>query len=239
MRITLPSSTPAELAIPDGRARRGVVVSPDIMGLRPLFDGLCERLAGEQGWAVCAPEPWPGRGSLTLDERQAAVVGLVDRQQVGDLVAAADLLAERAAVSSVAVLGFCMGGMYALKAATTARFDRVVSFYGMIRLPEHWRGAGQAEPIDLLAGLAAPMPVMAIVGGHDSYTPAADVDDLERLGATVVRYPEADHGFVHDPDRPAHRADDAADAWRRVVAFLAVERGARGGLERELSGPGG
>jgi hypothetical protein len=25
---------------------------------------------------------------------------------------------------------------------------------------------------------------------------------------------------VHDADRPAHRADDAADAWRRAVAFV-------------------
>ena len=59
MRITLPSSTPAELAIPDGRPRRGVVLAPDIMGLRPLFDEMCARLAAEHGWAVCAPEPFP------------------------------------------------------------------------------------------------------------------------------------------------------------------------------------
>jgi dienelactone hydrolase len=35
-----------------------------------------------------------------------------------------------------------------------------------------------------------------------------------------VRYEGAEHGFVHDASRPAHRADDAADAWRRVIAFL-------------------
>jgi carboxymethylenebutenolidase len=225
MRIALPSSSPAELAVPDGRARRGVVLAPDIMGLRPLFDGLCARLAGEYGWAVCAPEPWPGRESLTLDERQASVAGLEDREQIADLVAAADLLAARMAVNSVAVVGFCMGGMYALKAGATGRFDRVVSFYGMIRLPEHWRGAGQAEPIDVLRNVS--VPVLALVGGRDPYTPPADVVDLETTGATVVQYPEADHGFVHDPDRPAHRPDDAADAWRRVTAFLAVERAAR------------
>jgi carboxymethylenebutenolidase len=36
----------------------------------------------------------------------------------------------------------------------------------------------------------------------------------------VVLYPEGEHGFVHDPERPIHRAADAADAWRRVLAFL-------------------
>ena len=53
--------------------------------------------------------------------------------------------------------------------------------------------------------------------------PEADADALAATGAEVVRYPGADHGFVHDPSRPTHRADDAADAWRRVGAFLAVE----------------
>jgi carboxymethylenebutenolidase len=36
----------------------------------------------------------------------------------------------------------------------------------------------------------------------------------------VVVYPGAEHGFVHDPERAAHRPDDAADAWRRALAFL-------------------
>ena len=34
-------------------------------------------------------------------------------------------------------------------------------------------------------------------------------------------YEGAEHGFVHDPTRPAHRADDAADAWDRVLTWLA------------------
>jgi len=45
----------------------------------------------------------------------------------------------------------------------------------------------------------------------------ADRDDCE-----IVVYASAEHGFVHDPERPAHRADDAADAWSRVLAFLEV-----------------
>jgi carboxymethylenebutenolidase len=63
--------------------------------------------------------------------------------------------------------------------------------------------------------------VLAIIGGRDHFTPPADVDDLEATGATVVRYPGGEHGFVHDPSRPTHRADDAADAWARAVTFLA------------------
>ena len=75
MRISFPSGTTAELAAPaDGREpSRGLVVIPDIGGLRPLFDDLCQRLADENGWAVCAPEPWPGRESLPLEERLSSV----------------------------------------------------------------------------------------------------------------------------------------------------------------------
>ena len=220
MRITLATGTPAELAVP-ASPRRGVVLAPDIMGLRPLFDDLVARLAAEHGWAVLAPEPFPTQTSATIDERLELVRTLHDEQQVGDLLAAAAELRERTAVERVAVLGFCMGGMYALKSAASGAFDRVVAFYGMIRVPEQFRGPGHAEPIDIVAAPGS-APVLAIIGGRDHFTPAQDVDDLEATGATVVRYPDGEHGFVHDASRPTHRADDAADAWRRVVAFLST-----------------
>ena len=50
----------------------------------------------------------------------------------------------------------------------------------------------------------------------------AALDALEAAGVEVVRYEGADHGFAHDPSRPAHRAGDAADAWRRAIAHLAA-----------------
>jgi carboxymethylenebutenolidase len=223
MRITLPSGTPAELATPDGAPARGVALAPDIMGLRPLFDEHCARLAKEHGWAVCAPEPFPGQESLPIDERLNGTID-VDRI-IGDLVAAADATgAER-----VAVLGFCMGGMAAFRAAgwpvqrasgATSRFDRAVAFYGMVTPPPQWAAAGK-DPLDML-GKPDACPTLAIVAGQDRWAPEDDVAALRALdNITVAFYPDADHGFVHDPSRPAHRADDAADAWRRVGEFLA------------------
>jgi dienelactone hydrolase len=229
VRITLPSGTPAELARPERASGLGVALHPDLGGLRPLFDDLCARLAAEQGWTVCAPEPFPGREAMTLDERMDAVAGLDDERQLGAL--------HEAAVATecdrVAVMGFCMGGMYTLKAAgnvawrasgatstATPPFARAVAFYGMIRVPDQWRGPGHGEPLDALRRPEA-CPVLAIIGDRDVWTPPDDVAALEALpNVTVVRYPEAEHGFAHDPDRPAHRAADAADAWRRAAAFL-------------------
>ncbi|MEY2463517.1 MAG: carboxymethylenebutenolidase, partial [Acidimicrobiaceae bacterium] len=136
MRIELPSGTPAELVRPSGaEPSAGLVIAPDIMGLRPLFDDMASRLAEEQGWAVIAVEPFPGRETMTLEERMAAMATLDDERQVGDIAAAADALG----VETVGLIGFCMGGMYALKAAATGRFDRVAAFYGMIRVPAAWQ----------------------------------------------------------------------------------------------------
>lgn len=220
MRISLASGTSAELALPEGTPTRGLVLIPDIGGLRPLFDELCARLASENGWVVCAPEPFPGREDLQLADRLSAMAGLDDATQLADVTAAADVVGEHGG-APVAVLGFCMGGMYALKAAGTRRFDRAVAFYGMIHLPPDWEGTGQRDPL-AAATVPGAAPVLAVVGTEDPYTPPAHVDELEAAGAAVVRYQDAQHGFVHDASRPAHRAEDAADAWRRVKAFLAT-----------------
>jgi carboxymethylenebutenolidase len=218
VRLGLPSGTPAERAVPaSGEAVAGLVVLPDIGGLRPLFDDLAQRLADDLGRVVVAPEPFPGREGLTLEERLAAVKGLVDHAVLGDAAAAADATG----FDHADVLGFCMGGMYALKAAGIGRFEKAVAFYGMIRLPDDWKSPTQSEPLDALSSNFR-ADVLAIIGTNDPYTPPGDVEALEAIGATVVRYEGAEHGFVHDPSRPAHRPDDAEDAWRRVESFLAT-----------------
>lgn len=218
MRVTLATGTPAELVQPDlppGTApARGLVLLPDIAGLRPLMDDHVRTLSEATGWPVCAPEPWPGREDLPVSERLGLVGTLDDAAVLADVSAAADATG----AADVAVLGFCMGGMYALKASATRRFDRAVSFYGMIRVPDQWSSPTQSQPLDLMAD--GHCPVLAILGGADVWTPPDDVAALEATGAEVVVYPGAGHGFVHDPDRDAHRADDAADAWRRVLRFL-------------------
>lgn len=218
-------------ARPEGLPIAGIALHPDVMGIRPLFDDLCRRLA-TNGFAVCCPEPFTRAPAEVRDAsdpqiRLAFVPRLSDDRQIGDLEAAADYLVVHDDVAGVAVMGFCMGGMYALKAASRDRFDRAVSFYGMIRVPEGWRGPELAEPLDTAATVC---PTLAVLGGQDPFTPAADIDALRaawsgRTDCRIALYPEADHGFVHDPSRPAHRAADAADAWDRVLAFVGGDPG--------------
>lgn len=217
MEIELSSGTPADLH-PTVGAKRGLVIAPDLMGRRKLFDDLAARLAAAQNWNVVVVEPFRGRTfeTTTTDERHAVVGELDDDDVVGDLVDAAD----RLEVEPVALAGFCMGGMYALKASASHRFDRLVSFYGMIRVPERWVGPAQREPLQLLQHAENPANILAIVGTEDHYTPPDDVTDLISAGVEVVQYEGAEHGFVHDPSRPSHRPADAADAWARFHAHL-------------------
>ena len=84
MRITLPSGASAEIAATDTTPVMGLVIAPDIFGLRPLYDGLVARLAAEWSMAVCAVEPFPGRdlpGDNLVDRRADDLVELafVDR----------------------------------------------------------------------------------------------------------------------------------------------------------------
>lgn len=219
MRISLPSGTPADLHLPPGgRGGRGLVVAPDVFGLRPQVDEMCARLAAEQGWVVCAVEPWPGRSGWTREQKFAAMPSMDDRATLRDLEEAADATQRR----DVALIGFCMGGMQALRVAGfSSRFDRCVAFYGMIRVPEAWRGPHQREPLEALSSPFA-RPCLAIVGGKDPYSPADDVAALASVNPNVhvEVYPQAGHAFAHDPERPEHRPADAADAWRRAIAFL-------------------
>ena len=219
---------PAIAARPDdGDPTGALVVHPDLMGVRPLFDDLCRRLA-THGYTVCCPEPFARAPALVRDAtkpdaRLAYLPELDDDVQLADLAVAADQLgAER-----VAVLGFCLGGMQTLKAAATGHFARAVPFYGMLRVPVAWRGPRLR---DALATVTDVCPTLAIFGDADPFTPAADLDALrvawrDRPDCEIVVYPDAEHGFVHDPARPAHRANDAADAWRRTLAFLARPAG--------------
>jgi carboxymethylenebutenolidase len=226
LRGTDGETVPAIHARPEGMPRRGLVLHPDIMGLRPLFEDLCRRLA-THGIAVCAPEPFARFDVDDADAmaRMQRVAEMEDELQIGDLERAADHLVVHDDVSDVAILGFCMGGMYALKAAATGRFDRAVAFYGMIRVPDGWRGEHLAEP---LATAGDACPTLAFFGDADSFTPPADIEALRsewagRDDCEIVVYADAEHGFVHDAERPTHRAHDAADAWARTLAFLGVD----------------
>jgi carboxymethylenebutenolidase len=211
-------------ARPDGVPLAGIVLHPDIMGLRPLFEDMARRLA-THGFAVLAPDPFwrlSEEQRTNVEARMAAVRELDDADQIAELEAAADRLVVDDDVGIVSVLGFCIGGYYTFKAAAGDRFDRAVAFYGMLRTPENWKGPGHKDPLDLAAQVC---PTLAIFGSNDPYTPPEDIEALRRAWADrrdceIIVVDGAEHGFVHDPERPAHRPEDAARCWERALEWM-------------------
>lgn len=212
----------------EGMPRAGIVLHPDIMGVRDLFVDLSRRIASH-GFAVACVEPFArvpeaDRAATVADAgaRMSWPAGLDDDEQLGDLDAAANLLTVEDDVASVGVLGFCMGGFYTFKAAATERFDAAVACYGMLAVPEGWRGPGQRAPIETAGDVC---PTLAIFGSADPWTPLAEIEALRvawagRGDCEIVVVEGADHGFIHAPERPAHRADDAARLWPKILGWI-------------------
>jgi dienelactone hydrolase len=215
MRVKLPSGTVASVTTV-ANPTMGLVIAPDIFGLRPLFDEMTERLATEWNMSVAAVEPFPGQTlSHEIEDRFAAAALLDDDAHLRDVIEAADYLG----TPRVGLMGFCIGGMYCFKAGRSPRFDRIASFYGMIHVPEAWVGRGQGDPVECLRH-GHPDRVLALIGVQDPYTPPDHVAELRSVGVIVREYPDAVHAFAHDPARPVHRPDDAADAFRAAREWL-------------------
>jgi carboxymethylenebutenolidase len=223
------------LAAPDGGPVPGVVMIPDVWGLSDHYRGLARRLAGE-GFAALAIDPYRTTGKPALSDVASALAWireLSDLLMLETVQEALDRLAAHESVAGrkVAVIGFCMGGQYALLAACGCRgLSACVPFYGMLRYAEGLdRSRKPRSPLAALQDLTC--PVFGLYGEEDAIIPVADVRELEeRLaksphGGEVRLYPGAGHAFMNDTRPELYRPAAAADAWPRAVAFLRRELG--------------
>src|SRR5260370_26712752 len=138
-------------ARPTTQPDAGVVLHPDLLGVRDLFEDLCRRLA-THGFAVVCAEPFARfprdvREASDASVRMSHMKEMDDDVQLGDLAAAAAFLTTGDGVDRVSIIGFCMGGMYTLKPAATGQSARAVPFYGRIRAPDAWRGPVQRDAL--------------------------------------------------------------------------------------------
>jgi carboxymethylenebutenolidase len=208
----------------------GAVMIPDVWGVSDLYRGLARRLAGE-GLTTLVVDPYRKTGRRQLTDVASALAWIAELsdplvietvQEAIDRVAADDSVAGR----RVGVVGFCMGGQYALLAACECRgLSACAPFYGMVRYPP---GADPLRkprsPLEALASLSC--PVLGFYGAQDAIIPVADVRELEaRLersnqAGEIRLYEDAGHAFMNDTRPEMYRPDAARDAWPRLVAFL-------------------
>jgi carboxymethylenebutenolidase len=145
------------LALPASGHGPGLIVIQEWWGLTTHMAHIADRLAGE-GYVALAPDLYGG--ATTHDEGEALQLLLelpVDRA-ARDLRGAVDYLLARDEVvgETVGVVGFCMGGAFALQLAVQegAKIAAAVAFYPTGYLPDYY--AGLQAPVLIHMG-AAPL----------------------------------------------------------------------------------
>ena len=195
-----------------------LIVIHEWWGLNDWVKEQASKLA-DQGYVTLAIVLYRGKVATTPDMAHEIMRGVPDDRAARDLHAAVEFLAAQSNVSKnkIGVIGWCMGGGYALNAALhESTLKAAVINYGHLA----------TDPAQLASINAA---ILGIFGGKDRGIPVDDVnkfaDALKKAGKKVEIkiYPDAGHAFENPNNKEGFRADDAADAWKRTVAFLAAE----------------
>src|ERR687889_965327 len=156
---TLPGDVKAHLAVPPVGAGPwpGVVVLHESFGLNDDIREQADRLAAA-GYLAVAPDLFSAGGAVRCLKRTFGDLFRQDGPAFGDLEAARSWLAGREdCTGRVGVVGFCMGGGFALLAATRG-FDVAAPNYGML-------------PRDAERALAGACPIVASYGGKEPALP--------------------------------------------------------------------
>ena len=169
-----------------------------------------------RGYVVLAPDLYRGRTAKSPDEAHELMRGMPEDRAMADLKAAVDYLAARPDVdpNRIGVIGWCMGGGYALKLATADRRLRATAVnYGSVIT-------------DRDAIVRINSQILGSFGGEDRGIPAADV---KKFAATLTQYGKladikiydgAGHAFMNPNNKEGYDAAAAQDAWRRIDGFF-------------------
>lgn len=224
----------------DGKRLHGFVCSPDLNRPRPVIvilheiwgldahikDVTCRfTQQGYVGFAVDLFSRLSTRLAATLEEGFQLRDQLSDAQVLTDVDSAVEYLKTQSFVDpkALAVLGFCMGGRYALLYACHAEMLKAaLVFYGRLR-NSHIDDRTPRHPLDLIPYLSC--PILALFGEEDPGIPIEQVNEFrERLQFQgkkfqIRTYPGAPHAFFNDT-KPTYREEAAKDAWKQTLRFL-------------------
>ncbi|MGW4873612.1 dienelactone hydrolase family protein [Streptomyces chartreusis] len=211
----------------------GVVVVHEALGVNDVMHRQADRLASA-GYLVLMPDLFTDGGAVRclVPTFRAALSG--HGRAFRDIEAARTRLAQDPdCTGRIGIIGFCMGGSFALLALSDGEFDAASVNYGR-------------PPKDLDKALDGACPVVASYGARDRTLPGVAPRleaALDRLGVVhdVKEYPEAGHSFLNDAEvgpralRPLMRVagirphpESAVDAWRRIDDFFAAHLTADG-----------
>ena len=233
--VSFPSSTGrpmrAALALPASTAPRpAIIVIHEIFGLNDDIRRITGRFA-DLGWVALAPDLYDTEGMrLLCIARTMLALRRKEGPAFADLEAARAWLAARREVDPrrIGVVGFCLGGGFALLYAVRAPLDAAGVFYGDV-----------PATADELRGVC---PVLAGYGEKDRLFAGQGrrlASHLEALGVAhdVRIYPDAGHSFMSHhtgvmatlaawgPMAAGWNAEAEADSWTRLADFFRAHLG--------------
>jgi carboxymethylenebutenolidase len=191
----------------------GLIVIHEIFGLNDNIRGIASQFA-EQGYTALAVDLFSNRSrALCMVQLiQGVLFRPLNNSMLSDLQSAFTFLKNQPGVdpNRIGVVGFCMGGGYALQLAVTAQGMKVASvFYGAAPKP--------------LEAFARSCPIVGSYPEKD-YT----VQGARQLDAVLEKhdipheikfYENTQHSFFNQQRTP-FEVEAAKDAWQRMLSFF-------------------
>lgn len=209
----------------DGRTHAGVIVIHEAFGLNDDIRRITGMVA-DLGYAALAPDLFDGpRARAICIVRTMLTLSRGENDAFKDLEAARSFLNLQPTVDATrtGVIGFCMGGGFALMYAVRAPLAAAAAFYGNV-----------PKTVEQLKGVC---PVLGGFGGQDRVCAPQGLR-LEKLLTEmnvehdVKIYPDAGHSFMshhggvvgvigkYTPLKAGYDEAAANDSWKRIEAFF-------------------
>ena len=209
--------TQGYLALPKDTAGKhpAVIVIQEWWGLDDWIKQQTDRFAG-QGYVALAPDLYRGKVAKSPDEAHELMRGMPEDRAIADLKASFAYLASRDDVDPerIGVIGWCMGGGYALALATVEPRLRATAInYGRL--------VTDPNSITKLNS--------QILGNFGSADRGIPVEDVKAFGANLTKYGKlgdikiyegAGHAFMNPNNKEGYDAAAAQDAWGRIDRFF-------------------
>ena len=209
----------------------GVIIWPDIFGLRPAFKQMGKRLA-ESGYSVLVVNPFyrtkkaptADAGTATpISELRPLAAGLTEATHLTDAKAFVEWLDAQPSVDKkhlIGTQGYCMGGPIAFRTAVAvpSRIGAVASFHGGGLVTDK-----PNSPHLMVAEKSKAQFLVAIAANDDARAPGdktalKEAFEKAKLSAEVEVYEGAAHGWC-PPDSSVYSEPRAEKAWSRLLAL--------------------